>query len=291
MTKTAITKTAMTKTAALLAALAGMLLCTLPAQAQGRVFVSGSGVDTNPCTFAAPCRSFQQAYNTAAANSEIDVLDPAGYGPLTISSYGISIQGHGFSGVTQTGSCLTCAAITISVTTTDPVSLNGLLLDGGGTGYIGINITSGNAVQILDCVIRHFDFGIFDKTTTTPSKLLIEDTVTSDNSVDGILLDPGDSIFQQATLKGVTANNNQFGVVIAGADGLTTIASSVMSNNSTAGLQHGTGTVWLGKSVISGNATGVVANGTVNSYQDNEINNNATPVGGSVGTLALVSKQ
>jgi hypothetical protein len=76
-----------------------------------------------------PCRTFQQAYNTAAANGEIDVLDPAGYGPLTIT-HGISIQAHGFGGITQI--CNPRAAITISVTTSDPVTLNGLLIDGGG---------------------------------------------------------------------------------------------------------------------------------------------------------------
>jgi hypothetical protein len=35
-----------------------------PAWAQAaRTFVSGSGVDTNPCSLAAPCRTLQGAYN------------------------------------------------------------------------------------------------------------------------------------------------------------------------------------------------------------------------------------
>jgi hypothetical protein len=62
---------------------------SMPAQAQ-RVFVSGLGLDSNPCTVTQPCRSFQHAHDTVAANGEIDVLDPAGYGPLTIT-HGISI--------------------------------------------------------------------------------------------------------------------------------------------------------------------------------------------------------
>jgi hypothetical protein len=117
----------MTKTAVLLA-LAVTALASMPAHAQGvaRVFVSGLGLDTNPCTVTQPCRTFQHAHDTAAANGEIDVLDPAGYGPVVITK-GISIQAHGFSGVTQTASCGTCAAITVSVTTADPVTLNGLV--------------------------------------------------------------------------------------------------------------------------------------------------------------------
>jgi hypothetical protein len=114
----------MTKTAVLLA-LVVTVLADMPANAQLRVFVSGAGLDTNPCTVTQPCRTFQQAHNTVAANGEIDVLDPAGYGPLTIT-HGISIQGHGFGGITQTFSSV--SAITVSVTTPDPVSFKGLLL-------------------------------------------------------------------------------------------------------------------------------------------------------------------
>jgi hypothetical protein len=117
----------MTKTPFLLTFIIAALF-SAASQAQQRVFVSGHGLDTNPCTVTQPCRTFQQAYNVAAANGEIDVVDPAGYGPLTIT-HGISIQAHGFGGITQT--CNTCAAITVSVTASDPVSLNGLLIDGG----------------------------------------------------------------------------------------------------------------------------------------------------------------
>src|SRR5262245_53802148 len=76
------------------------LLSAEPVAAQPlRVFVAAQGSDTNPCTFAAPCRTFQKAHDTVAADGEIDVLDPAGYGAVTISK-SISIQGHDFSGIT-----------------------------------------------------------------------------------------------------------------------------------------------------------------------------------------------
>src|SRR6516162_4145543 len=92
--------TAMLKSS-LMAVAAIAFVCSMhadPAQAQSRVFVSATGSDGNPCTFAAPCRSFQHAHDVTSANGEIDVIDPAGYGPLTISK-SISIQGHGFSGI------------------------------------------------------------------------------------------------------------------------------------------------------------------------------------------------
>ena len=57
----------MTKTAALLIAL---IVTALPAHAQQRVFVSGLGLDTNPCSVTQPCRTFAHAYTVVAANGD-----------------------------------------------------------------------------------------------------------------------------------------------------------------------------------------------------------------------------
>jgi hypothetical protein len=265
----------MTKTAVLVAFIVAAL-ASIPAHAQPlRVFVSGLGLDTNPCTVTQPCRTFQQAYNTAAANGEIDVLDPAGYGPLTITK-GISIQAHGFGGITQAATCPTCAAIAIAVTSASPVTLNGLLIDGGGTGQNGIHITSGRFVQILNTVVRHFKVGIFDNSDGV--NLLVEDTISSDNSQYGIVVSPSGGTIN-ATLNRITANNNDTGVVTNAGD--TTIANSVISNNNI-GLSV-SGITWLAKTVISGNGTGIIVNSfTVNSYGDNYIRDNGTPVSGSL---------
>jgi hypothetical protein len=226
-----------------------------------------------------PCRTFQQAYNTTAANGEIDVLDPAGYGAITIT-HGISIQAHGFGGITATSG----SAITISVTTSDPVTLNGLLIDGGGTGNFGIDITSGPSVQILNRVVRHFGVGIKDATSINGSNLLIEDTVVSDNATTGIVVAPNGGTVK-ATLNRITANNNSNGVSIGG-DADTTIANSVISNNSNIGVFNN-GAAWLAKTVISGNQFG--ASGGFNSYGDNYLNDNGTPVFG--GSLTPVGMQ
>src|ERR1022692_3410931 len=113
-------------------------LSAAPAQAQ-RVFVAAQGSDTNPCTFAQPCRSFQQAHDTVAANGEIDVLDPAGYGALTITK-AISIQGHGYSGISVPSKG---NGITINSGNADSVNLRGLLIDGVGTGSAGVVFNSG----------------------------------------------------------------------------------------------------------------------------------------------------
>jgi hypothetical protein len=50
-----------------------------------RTFVSGNGNDSNPCSIAAPCRSFAGAIAQTSPGGEIAVLDTAGYGAVTIT--------------------------------------------------------------------------------------------------------------------------------------------------------------------------------------------------------------
>src|SRR5476651_631061 len=130
----------MHKTILPLAIFATMLfaLYAAPAQAQARVFVGAQGSDGNPCTFVSPCRTFQHAHDIAPANGEIDVIDPAGYGVVTISK-SISIQGHGFGGVTVASG----DGITISAGPNDRINLRGLLFEGVNTGARGVVFTAG----------------------------------------------------------------------------------------------------------------------------------------------------
>jgi hypothetical protein len=272
----------MIKTSSLLA-LAITALASMPAHAQQvRGFVSAFGADSNPCTATQPCRTFQQAFNTIPPNGVIWVLDPAGYGSLTIT-HGISIQARGIGAVTQ--NCHSCAAVTINAAASDTVTLDGLFLDGVGSGSAGIQINSGGSVQILNSIVRGFFHGIYNL-STSGTKLLIEDTVTSDNNT-GIDL-PTPSI--SATLNRITANNNQLGVNIGGGGSTAvTVANSVITNNAGTGLSCAGGAVaWLAKTVVSGSPTGVqVSSATIKSYGDNYLNDNGTPVLGSLTPVGM----
>jgi hypothetical protein len=130
-------------------------------------------------------------------------------------------------------------------------------------------------VQILNSVVRHFGTGI--ECFSNGTNLLVEDTIASDNATGISGADKASSV--KATLNRITANNNfQFGVETSAN---TTITNSVLSNNGR-GLQNAFAVTWLAKTVISGNATGVLVAGTVNSYGDNYIRDNTTPVTGSL---------
>src|SRR5258707_4580874 len=50
-----------------------------------RTWVSGVGDDANPCSRTAPCKTFPGAIGKTAAGGEINVLDPGGFGGVTIT--------------------------------------------------------------------------------------------------------------------------------------------------------------------------------------------------------------
>src|SRR6266566_4759552 len=104
------------------------LVPTAPAQAQAsRTWVSGVGDDANPCSRTAPCKTFAGAISKTAAGGEINVLDPGGFGGVTITK-SITISSE-----------FTEAGVLVSGT-------NGFIVDGnGGTGAIRGSIFQSSA--------------------------------------------------------------------------------------------------------------------------------------------------
>src|SRR5207244_2133274 len=82
----------------------GLALQVSPAHAQAtRTWVSGTGDDANPCSRTAPCKTFAGAISKTVAGGEINVLDPGGFGAVTITK-AITISSEGFeAGVLVSG--------------------------------------------------------------------------------------------------------------------------------------------------------------------------------------------
>src|SRR3954471_18235051 len=77
----------------ILGAILALPLYVGSAQAQAtRTWVSGVGDDANPCSRTAPCKTFAGAISKTAAKGEINVLDPGGFGAVTITK-AITIDG------------------------------------------------------------------------------------------------------------------------------------------------------------------------------------------------------
>src|ERR1035437_7928462 len=112
-------------------AIAGALLAigfsAAPAHALAtRTWVSGHGADSGACALAAPCRTFAFALTQTASGGEIDVLDPAGYGTMTITkAVSIVNDGVGVAGI-QPGSGF--SGVTINAGAFDSVHLRGLTI-------------------------------------------------------------------------------------------------------------------------------------------------------------------
>ena len=244
-----------------------------------RTWVSGVGDDVNPCSRSAPCKTFAGAISKTAAGGEINCLDAAGFGALTITK-SISVICVGvLGGVTAAGT----NAFIINAGRTDVVVLKGLDLEGGGSAVLGINgirFLAGGALHVEDVFIRGFHAGspngngiIF-----APSAGIAELTVTNTtimnngtgNTGGGILIEPTGSGGTRVVIENTRVENNGVGVLVRGGsstgDNAVTIRNSVLSGNTTFGLvvtESGAGVseVMLKSSSASNNERGVSAAG------------------------------
>jgi hypothetical protein len=70
---------------AVLAALAWLFPAVAEATSAQRTFFSVNGSDANPCSVAAPCRSFDVALANTVAGGEIVAVDSGGFGTISIT--------------------------------------------------------------------------------------------------------------------------------------------------------------------------------------------------------------
>jgi hypothetical protein len=118
-----------------------------------RTFVSGINADdSNPCTNIAPCRTFAAAMAKTSAGGEIDALDTAEYGPVTITK-AITIDGGGQVASIQADGV---NGIVVSAGANDKVILRNLRINGSNTGLNGIRFLSGGQLTIDKCEIFGF---------------------------------------------------------------------------------------------------------------------------------------
>jgi hypothetical protein len=161
-------------------ALAAFLATTLGtlAHAQAtRTWISGVGDDANPCSRTAPGKTFAGAISKTAAGGEINVLDPGGFGAVTITK-SITLDGSGGSlaGINVSGT----NAIIINAAATDTITLRNLDINGLGSGLNGVSILSAAEVNIENCVIRGFaQKGVNIGTGASPVRVNIRNCIIS----------------------------------------------------------------------------------------------------------------
>ena len=118
-----------------------------------RTWVSGVGDDANPCSRTAPCKTFAGAISKTAPAGEINVLDPGGFGAVTITK-SITIDGSGGSiaGVLVSGT----NGIVVNAPAGSVVVLRNLDINGLGTGLNGITHVGGGDLHVENTRVYNF---------------------------------------------------------------------------------------------------------------------------------------
>ena len=131
------------------------ILASAPAQAQAtRTWVSGVGDDANPCSRTAPCKTFAGAISKTAAAGEINCLDSAGFGAVTITKQ-MTIRCEGVIGGVLGGVGVNGIIVNLP-NATDRVVLSGLEFEGAGTGLNGLKVVGTGRTFVENCQFRHF---------------------------------------------------------------------------------------------------------------------------------------
>ena len=268
------------------------------AQAQAtRTWVSGVGDDANPCSRTAPCKTFAGAISKTATGGEINVLDPGGFGGVTITK-SITISSEGFeAGVLVSGT----NAIIINGASTSVVILRGLDIQGLGTGLNGIRILAAQAVIVENCTISSFrgtgGRGISDERTQTSPlpNLFVSDCFIRDNTIGiGFVGASGGPIIatidntriQDNTSNGLQATNSAVvnvrlcnvarnlgdGILAQSSSQMNVVSTLSASNSGVGANNNGAAHFSLADVSIMNNGTGV--SGTMTSFGNNNVRDN-----------------
>jgi hypothetical protein len=161
-----------------------------------RTWVSGVGDDANPGSRTAPCKTFAGAISKTAAGGEISVLDPGGFGALTITK-SMTLNGDGtLAAILASGT----NGIIINAGVTDIITIRNLSIknSGGGvvapSGLFGIKIIQAGEVHIENCtIVDGTDIAVAFQPTNSGAKLFVKNSTFVNCQGSAIRLTPGSS--------------------------------------------------------------------------------------------------
>jgi hypothetical protein len=215
-----------------------------------RTWVSGVGDDVNPCSRTAPCKTFAGAISKTATNGMINVLDPGGFGGVTITK-SITIDGTPFmAGVLASGTNGILVNGSGAV-----VTLRGLDIEGVAAATNGIRVILAGTVNVENCEIFGYARGMSLEGTTAMNVNIINTTVR--NNTQGIFSAPtlGSTKVNMENVRSVSNTGNGF---ISGVNTDAYITRSNLSNNGGTGVRIEQATfVSVESSTMSNNARGI----------------------------------
>jgi hypothetical protein len=218
-----------------------MCICAMTSQAQAqatRTWVSGTGDDANPCSRTAPCKTFAGAITKTADCGEIDALDPAGYGAITITK-GITIDGGGGEAgqvaSILAGSGAPGVVVNNGSANCHRVVLRNLDITGVQVGTIGVNFLQGFSLSIENVDIANFTQQGINVQPLANGNLVVYNSNIENNGGGGLQTSAGSGI-TRASLDKTRIHRNAFGVNV-GANSSVTLRDCLVSLNSGDGVQ------------------------------------------------------
>jgi hypothetical protein len=267
----------------MLAVLVPVCCCAAPAFAQAtRTWISGVGDDVNPCSRTAPCKTFAGAISKTAAGGEIDALDPAGFGAVTITK-SITLDGGGG----QVASILVSGqnGIVISAGVNDQVVVRNLALLGVSGGLSGIRFLQGAQLIVDNVSFTGFTQNGIEM-AVSPSAVSTSGLVVRNSTfiggATGVKLTSGPL---SASLDNVSIRGATNGVDVV--SGTVDIRNAVFARNSGFGVLAEGGAIDIIDSLFTGNGTAVQsqASSTIR-IAGSQLYNNLAGFGCGAGTLA-----
>jgi hypothetical protein len=250
--------------------LASTLIPAMHAQAT-RTWVSGVGDDANPCSRTAPCKTFAGAISKTAAGGEISVLDPGGFGGVTITK-SITINGDG-----QLASVLVSGThgIIVNAGSGDVVTLRNLSVNGLGTGLSGVRFLNGLRLVVEQCKISGFQTGV--EASLGHNADVIVNNTTIDGGSNGIT-----AATSSGRVVGMLSNLQIHGSTNIGIDAETNadmnVSDSNISQTNIAVQASAAGsTIRMSNLTIINNVFGIGnGGGATISFKNNHLNGNGT---------------
>ncbi|MGH9311328.1 MAG: right-handed parallel beta-helix repeat-containing protein [Vicinamibacterales bacterium] len=232
------------------AALAVLLSAGTASAQATRTWVSGVGDDANPCSRTAPCKTFAGAISKTAAGGIISVLDPGGFGAVTITK-SITLDGGGVDG-SITAPLTT--GITVNVGAADQVTLRNLAIYGVGSGVYGIRVLGASGYVSVDhCIVSGFSNGIDFNST---GKLSVSDSSFIDQTGFGVIVRQGRASVDRSRFD----NNVQDALRVSGGGTASVRRSTAAGHGNVAFSAVGAGSrLTLDDTQVTNNAYGVGA--------------------------------
>jgi hypothetical protein len=269
---------------------AAVLFCTASMSATTsslHTWVSGSGSDSNACTFASPCLTFTGALAKTTAGGIITAKDAGDFGAVTIAQ-SVTIDGANMGSIGFGGDSEGIYIDSPSTTTAINVVIHNLTIDGQGTGTDGIFIANAGNLTIDNCKIEGFTQIGIGLGSEGAENVVIRDTVIDGANVGSLGVRtfqssgfvPYDTVaLDHVTIKGVTT------AAVFSRNGTMQITYSVLTQSNVGVEADTSAVISVANSAITSNQVGVCSYTSSKIRLDsNDIYDNPTAIEDCGGT-------